>query len=366
MLPRAQSTKPRDDDARWTAVLARDASCDGAFYYSVASTGVFCLPSCPARRPKRDNVRFHASIAEAAAAGFRPCKRCRPDAPSLDARRAEKIATARGLIDTSEEAPRLADLAARVELSPHHFHRLFKATVGVTPKAYAVAARRERVRGQLKDSSSVTEAIHAAGYGSSSRFYAEADQTLGMTPIAYRSGGAGEEICFAVTSCSLGRVLVAATAKGVCAIFFGDEDEPLERDLRHRFPKANIVEGGDEFALLVSTTVQVIEAKRDIADVPLDIRGTAFQQRVWAAMREIPAGATTSYAQLAQKIGAPKSVRAVAGACAANKLAVIIPCHRVVCADGAISGYRWGVERKRRLLEQEAPAVVKDTEPDDA
>ncbi|MGZ5850865.1 MAG: bifunctional DNA-binding transcriptional regulator/O6-methylguanine-DNA methyltransferase Ada [Methyloceanibacter sp.] len=357
---RAQSTVTQSsrstagEEARWAAVLARDPTCDGQFYYSVATTGVYCRPSCPARRPKRGHVRFHATREAAERAGFRPCKRCTPDQPSLGQQQAEKIAEACRLIETGEDAPKLADLAEAVGLSPYHFHRLFKRVAGVTPKAYASAARNKRVRDHLKRIKTVTEAIYDAGYNSNGRFYASAAQVLGMTPSDFRAGGTNTEIKFAIGQCSLGAILVAASAKGVCAILLGDDAETLADELRTQFPHAHLIGGDKAFASLVTKVIAFVEAPATGLDLPLDVRGTAFQHRVWEALRQIPAGSTASYAEIAQAIGAPKAVRAVAGACAANLLAVAIPCHRVVKSDGSLSGYRGGVQRKRALLAKEA------------
>jgi len=341
-------------DPRWDSVLARDAAADGAFVYSVATTGVYCRPSCPARRPKRANVRFHASGAEAEAAGFRPCERCRPNEISLAARQAAAVARACRLIEAAQTPPSLEALARGAGLAPSHFHRLFKAIAGVTPKAYAAACRQKRLHDGLGTSRSVTQAIYDAGFNSSGRFYAESTRALGMTPSAFRRGGADIEIKFAVGECSLGSILVAASEKGVCAISLGDAPEALVRALQDKFPRARLIGGDADFERLVAKVVGFVEAPKIGLDLPLDIRGTAFQRRIWAALREIPAGATISYSELARRIGAPTAARAVAGACAANVLAVAIPCHRVVREDGSLSGYRWGVARKRALLERES------------
>jgi AraC family transcriptional regulator of adaptative response/methylated-DNA-[protein]-cysteine methyltransferase len=342
------------DDARWEAVIARDASFDGQFYYSVATTGVYCRPSCPARLAKRCNVSFHDTAADAERAGFRACKRCKPDGLSLDQQHAGTVAEACRLIETAEVAPTLDALAEAVGLSPYHFHRIFKAAVGVTPKAYATAHRNKRVRDQLNRSGTVTEAIYDAGFNSNGRFYATSAKVLGMTPTDFRSGGANAEIKFAIGECSLGAILVAASDKGVCAILLGDEPEALARDLQDQFPRAQLVGGDAAFERLAAQVIGFVEAPGIGLDLPLDVQGTAFQHRVWDALRRIPAGSTASYAEIAEAIGAPKSVRAVARACAANHLAVAIPCHRVVRTDGALSGYRWGVQRKRALLDIEA------------
>jgi AraC family transcriptional regulator of adaptative response/methylated-DNA-[protein]-cysteine methyltransferase len=347
-------TRTLKETRRWAAVMARDPAFDGTFYYSVASTGVYCRPSCAARRPKRENVRFHATCADAEAAGFRPCKRCKPNAPSLQQERAARVARACRRIEAAAEAPDLTTLAKAAGLSPYHFHRVFKAITGLTPKAYAAACRQVRVRDHLRKSRSVTEAIHESGFGSAGRFYANASKMLGMTPTRYRTGGADAELQFAVGQCSLGAILVAASSKGIAAILIGDDAAALKRDLQDRFPKAKLVRGDEDFAALIVKVIALVEAPGTSLDLPLDIRGTAFQHRVWTALRDIPAGSTATYAEIAQRIGAPKAVRAVASACAANPLAVAIPCHRVVRSDGGLSGYRWGVARKRALLKKEA------------
>ncbi|MFN0218105.1 MAG: bifunctional DNA-binding transcriptional regulator/O6-methylguanine-DNA methyltransferase Ada [Hyphomicrobium sp.] len=345
---------PALDDVRmWQAIVARDPSFDGRFYFSVATTGVFCRPSCAARRAKRQNVAFHATADAAKAAGFRPCKRCRPDQQSNAAREAATIAAACRAIETAEAAPSLAELAGAAGLSPFHFQRRFKAIVGVTPKAYAVAGRRERLRGALQTSSTVTDAIYDSGFNSSGRFYDQSGEFLGMTPTAYRARGAGEEIRFAVSRCSLGKVLVAATERGVCAVLLGVDANELERDLSRRFAKARIVDGKGDIASLVARVVAFIERPTRRCDLPLDIRGTAFQHQVWTALQDIRPGATASYAEIAARIGKPTAVRAVAQACAANALAVVVPCHRVLRRNGDVSGYRWGVARKRALLKRE-------------
>jgi len=348
---------PTDPDAVfWNAVRTRDRGYDGKFYYSVATTGVYCRPSCAARLANRKNVAFHASCAEAEKAGFRPCKRCKPDEPSLHDSYAAKVAEACRLIEEAEKPPKLEELARGAGLSTYHFHRVFKAVAGVTPKAYAVAHRQRRVRESLKRSRSVTEAIFDAGFNSSGRFYADATDVLGMRPSDFRSGGTNADMRFAVGECSLGSILVAASDKGVAAILFGDDPETLVHDLEDRFPKANLIGGDRSFEDVMAKVVGLVEAPAVGIDLPLDMRGTAFQHRVWQTLREIPVGTTATYGEIAERIGMPKAVRAVAAACAANKIAVAIPCHRVVRNDGALSGYRWGVERKRRLIEREANA----------
>ncbi len=349
-----KETPPIGDDAKWARVAARDAAFDGAFLYSVATTGVYCRPSCPSRLAKRENVRFHATCEDAEAAGFRPCRRCRPNEPARDEDRAAMVARACRLIEEAEEEPKLDDLAKACGLSRYHFHRIFKRVAGVTAKAYAIAHRQKRVRERLAIAKSVTTAIYDAGFNSSGRFYATSSQALGMTPGAFRAGGLGTEIKFAVGECSLGSILVAASEKGVCAIQFGDDPDVLARDLQDRFPQAQIIGGDQDFERLIARVVGMVEAPGAGFDLPLELRGTAFQHRVWTALRDIPPGSTASYREIAQRIGNPKAVRAVARACAANPVAVAIPCHRVVRNDGALSGYRWGVERKRALLLREA------------
>lgn len=346
---------PLDDD-RWRAIVRRDRQADGLFYFSVRTTGVFCRPSCAARLPLRDNVAFHRTPEDARAAGFRPCMRCKPTEPPLSERHAQAVARACRTIEASETPPSLDDLARKAGLSPHHFHRIFKAIAGVTPKAYADAHRGRRVRENLGRADTVTEAIYDAGFNSGGRFYAQSDQVLGMTPTRFRRGGERTTIRFAVGQSSLGAVLVAATDKGVCAILLGDDPDALARSLQDRFPRAQLIGADARFEAVVAKAVGMVERPALGFDLPLDIRGTAFQQRVWAALRRTRAGEQVSYAEVAGRIGSPRSVRAVAGACAANNLAVAIPCHRVVRRDGALSGYAWGVERKRALLAQEAAA----------
>jgi AraC family transcriptional regulator of adaptative response/methylated-DNA-[protein]-cysteine methyltransferase len=344
------------EDRRWAAVVARDGAADGDFLYSVRTTGVYCRPSCAARRARRENVAFHESAADAEAAGYRPCRRCRPNEAPLAERNAGLVAAACRRIEAAEEVPTLTELAAAAGLSAHHFHRLFRAVTGVTPRAYAAASRDRRMREELAAEAPVTAAIYEAGFGSSSRFYARADQVLGMAPKRYRRRGETEQIRFAVGECSLGAILVAATDRGVCAILLGEDPEQLVHQLQDRFSRAELVGGDAGFEALVAKVVGFVERPGIGLDLPLDVRGTAFQQRVWQALGEIRAGETASYAEIAARIGAPKAVRAVAQACAANTLAVAIPCHRVVRTDGALSGYAWGVERKRLLLGREATA----------
>jgi AraC family transcriptional regulator of adaptative response/methylated-DNA-[protein]-cysteine methyltransferase len=343
------------DDPRWARIVARDKTADGHLWYSVSTTGVYCRPSCPSRLANPKNVQLHDSLKSAKATGFRPCRRCNPDGLSVEAENAALAAKACRIIEESEEEPSLDALAQAVGRSPSYFHRMFKAATGVTPKDYAAAHRAAKVRHGLASGCSVTEAIYDAGFNSSGRFYEKSTDMLGMTPSQYRAGGANEEIKFAVgQTSSLGSILVASTTKGVAAILLGDDPEDLVRNLQDRFPNARLIGADRDYEALVSQVVGFVEAPRIGLDLPLDVRGTAFQERVWKALQEIPAGSTVSYAEIARRIGAPKSVRAVAGACAANKLAVAIPCHRVIRNDGALSGYAWGVDRKRALLDREA------------
>jgi AraC family transcriptional regulator of adaptative response/methylated-DNA-[protein]-cysteine methyltransferase len=342
------------DDPRWARIVARDKAADGHLWYSVVTTGVYCRPSCPSRAANAKNVQLHDSLEGAKATGFRPCKRCNPDGLSADAENVALVAKVCRIIEESEEEPSLEELSKAVGRSPSYFHRMFKAITGVTPKEYATAHRAAKVRHGLASGSSVTEAIYDAGFNSSGRFYEKSTDMLGMTPSQYRAGGNNEDIRFAVGQASLGAILVASTNKGVAAILLGDDPDELVRDLQDRFPKAHLIGADNGYEALVARVVGFVEAPKIGLNLPLDVRGTAFQKRVWKALQEIPAGATVSYAEVARRIGAPKSVRAVAGACAANNLAVAIPCHRVVRNDGAVSGYAWGVDRKRSLIDREA------------
>jgi AraC family transcriptional regulator of adaptative response/methylated-DNA-[protein]-cysteine methyltransferase len=355
-LERPQPSMPPEmaDDPRWACIVARDKTADGCFWYSVATTGIYCRPSCPSRTANPKNVQLHDTLATAKATGFRPCKRCNPDGISIEEQNAAVIAQACRLIEESDEEPSLNDLAEAVGRSPSYFHRMFRAITGLTPKDYAVAHRAAKVRQGLQSGNSVTEAIYDAGFNSSGRFYEKSTGILGMTPTQYRAGGANEEIRFAVGETSLGAILVASSKKGVASILLGTDPDTLVRNLQDRFPKARLIGADGDYEALVATVVGFVEAPNLGLDLPLDVRGTAFQQRVWQALQEIPVGQTVSYAEVARRIGSPKAVRAVAGACAANNLAVAIPCHRVVRNDGSLSGYAWGVERKRVLLDREA------------
>ena len=340
-------------DPRWAAIMQRDPAADGQFFYSVRTTGIYCRPSCSSRRARPENVAFHATSSAAAAAGFRPCKRCVPDGASPYQKLADRVREACRFIESAPTIVPLSVLAGRVNMSDYHFHRIFKRITGVTPRAYAAANRGHRVRGELRARDSVTQAIFEAGYNSNGRFYEQSNQMLGMTPTCYRAGGAETVIRFAVVECSLGSILVASSERGVCSILLGDDPDRLVRDLQDRFSRASLVGGDKSFETLVARVVGLVEKPSLGLGLPLDIRGTAFQQRVWQALREVPAGKTASYSEIAARICAPTSTRAVAQACAANAIAVAIPCHRVVRRDGSLSGYRWGAERKRALLERE-------------
>ncbi|SHL36936.1 AraC family transcriptional regulator, regulatory protein of adaptative response / methylated-DNA-[protein]-cysteine methyltransferase [Nitrosospira sp. Nsp11] len=359
LTKKAQLAAETVSDPRWAAVIARSTEADGTFYYGVTSTGVYCRASCAARLARPENVRFYATREEAEKAGFRPCKRCQPDRPPRAEQCAAKVTRACRIIEEAETAPALEKLAAQVGMSPYHFHRTFKQVTGLTPRQYAAAQREKKVRDELGRGGAVTDAIFDAGYKSSSRFYEKSGKVLGMTPSNYRAGGTEIEIRFAVGECSLGSILVGQSSRGICAILLGDDPDKLVHDLQDGFPHANLIGCDADFEELVAKVVGFIEAPGIGLDLPLDVRGTAFQQRVWQALREIPVGETASYTDIAKRIGVPKSVRAVAQACATNKLAVAIPCHRVVRNDGALAGYRWGVERKQSLLEKEAEVKAK-------
>lgn len=341
-------------DPRWQAVAGRDRASAARFVYAVTTTGVYCRPGCGARRPRPEHVRFFDDTASAERAGFRPCRRCRPDRPAVAARQTVLVAELCRRIDRAEQPPTLTELSRQAGFSPYHLQRVFKQITGVSPRDYALARRAERLRLALDGGAAVTDACYRAGYRSSGGFYRDAPAALGMTPGAYRAGGAGETIRFAVGQCSLGAILVAASRRGLCAIELGDEPDAMLQQLQRRFDRACLIGADPDFEQWVAQVIALIEAPGTGLTLPLDLRGTAFQVRVWQALRDIPPGQTASYAEIARRIGQPRAVRAVAGACAANALAVAIPCHRVVRSDGALSGYRWGIERKRALLAREA------------
>jgi AraC family transcriptional regulator, regulatory protein of adaptative response / methylated-DNA-[protein]-cysteine methyltransferase len=335
-------------------LMKRDRKAEGAFFYAVKTTGVYCRPTCASRLPNRPNVRFFQTTTEAEEAGFRPCKRCQPEASSPREEQVQLMTRLCKLIETAETPLSLKDLATVAGLSPYHLQRLFKAIVGVTPKGYAIAQREQRVRDRLQSGTSVTQTIYDVGFGTSSQFYTGAIAMLGMAPSHYNAGATDVKIRFAIERTSLGWLLVAATERGLCAIEFGETPEALTERLQARFPHAQWQEADPTFSHWVSQVIALIERPDRGLDLPLDIQGTAFQQRVWKALQAIPPGTTVSYTEVARQIDQPTAVRAVATACAANTLAVAIPCHRVVRSNGDLSGYRWGLERKRALLEREA------------
>lgn len=342
-----------DEDQRWQAVCANDTDADGQFFYAVRTTGIYCRPSCSSRLPKRSNVVFYDSAEQAGLAGFRPCKRCMPDRLAPADRDAARIVRACRMVEASDTVPSLDTLAAESNLSRYHFHRLFKRITGLTPHQYGLAVRDRRLQSSLKGGGNITETMLTNGFNSNGHFHETAEQTLGMSATRYRDGGPGTVIRFAVGESALGSVLVAGTERGICAITLGDEPDTLLRALQDQFTQARLIGDDAAFQRHVARVVGFIEAPGANLNLPLDIQGTSFQRRVWQALREIPLGETASYADIAARMGAPKSVRAVAGACAANKLALAIPCHRVVRSDGSLSGYRWGVERKRAMLRRE-------------
>ena len=339
------------DEDRWQAVLARDLRADNQFVFAVQTTGIFCRPSCRARHALRKNVRFYPDAQHAVLAGFRPCKRCMPDKRDPQEQKLAKVELACRLLE-QEPTLTLEALAQQVAISPFHFHRLFKSVTGMTPKAWQQAAREQRLRHALAQGDNITEAVLAAGFPDSSSYYRKADVALGMTAKQYRKGDVA--VRYAVSGCSLGRCLVGESERGICAILLGDDDATLTEELLTLFPKAEQEPLEGAFAQRIRQVIASIDGRAVPLTLPLDIRGTAFQQQVWQALRTIPCGETASYQQVAQAIGKPAAVRAVAGACAANKLAIVIPCHRVVRNDGALSGYRWGTVRKALLLTREA------------
>jgi AraC family transcriptional regulator of adaptative response/methylated-DNA-[protein]-cysteine methyltransferase len=342
------------EDSRWQAVVERDVDANGHFLYGVKTTGIYCRPGCASRMPRRENVQFFDDAPMAEAAGYRPCKRCSPqDAVGVDPA-LEAIVQACRMIDEADQTPSLDELADAAGFSKYHFHRLFKRTVGVTPRQYAAQKRSDRLRGELQNTPAVTDAIYNAGFESSSRFYETAVSSLGMKPTEYREGGPGQSIRYAIRQTYLGLVLIAATGRGICKIDFGDTKQGLLEKLRERFPQAELDAHDPQFAEIVDEVLSFLERPQAGWNLPLDIQGTAFQRRVWAALRKIPPGRTVSYGDVAREIGRPAAARAVAGACAANQIAVAVPCHRVVRGDGGLGGYRWGIGLKEAILQREA------------
>ena len=355
-----------DEEKCWQAVAARDAGAGGEFWYAVRTTGVYCRPGCASRLPRRENVSFHASCAAAEAAGFRACKRCRPRERTPVEAQLAAVARACAILAERQPTPALAELAREVGVSPFHFHRLFKQVVGATPREYARAERRKRFGAALDAGEGVAQAAFGAGFGSSSRAYDPASGGLGMTPGARRRGGRGEAIRFAVAHTELGWVLVAATEKGVCAAELGDSREALVASFCARFSGARLREDRRALRAWLERIAAFIARPDHALELPLDVRGTAFQAQVWRALREIPPGSTATYSELAAALGRPRAVRAVGQACARNPVALAVPCHRAVASTGALAGYRWGVERKRALLERESAAAAASAKSDRA
>lgn len=352
-ITQVPTTNKLDEQQCWDLVLKRERNPAVPFVYAVTSTGIYCRPSCPARRPLRRNVVFYASTTGAERAGYRACQRCRPHELSLNEQYRIAVEQACMLMDQSNTPPDLAMLAKHVGMSRYHFHRTFKGMMGVTPKAFFNARRRQRVSIALKQGKSVTTAIYTCGFKSSGAFYANSADMLGMNARDVRKAGKGTQIRFAVGESSMGSVIIAATKKGVCWVSMGDDPEVLVREFQDQFSEASLVGGDEEFEQLVAKVLLLVEQPETMHTLPLDLLGTAFQQRVWNALREIPPGSTLSYSQLAEKLGMKTGARAIARACATNQIAVAVPCHRVVRSDGSLSGYRWGVERKRELLRKE-------------
>jgi AraC family transcriptional regulator of adaptative response/methylated-DNA-[protein]-cysteine methyltransferase len=342
-----------NEERRWQALVSRDADQDGRFVFAVRTTGIYCRPTCPSRRPKRANVSFYETPAQAEQAGYRPCRRCHPGGEGIGARQARAVHRACRLIEESEVAPRLGELAAAVGMSESHFHRQFKRLLGVTPKQYSAGKRVKRLQNELEAGRPIADAIYESGYGSGSRVYETSAAMLGMTPTDYRDAGKDQVIAYALEKTELGWLLVAATAKGICSIEFGDNKKQLRENFVRKFSAASIDAADQKLCGWVSEIVSFIRTPVHGLRLPLDIRGTAFQRRVWQALQKIPLGTTMTYAQVADAIDQPRAHRAVARACAANQLALAVPCHRVVRKDGQMGGYRWGTGRKRQLLDRE-------------
>lgn len=342
------------DDPRWVAVVQRDTRADGVFVYAVKTTGIYCRPACSSRKPRLDNVELFPGAKDAERAGYRACKRCHPRHATVDDPDVNVVVELCRVLAQSEQVPKLDELAKRAGWSVSHTQRTFRRVTGVTPTRFAAGIRSDRVRAALSSGATVTGAILAAGYGSSSRFYEKSTQLLGMTPTQYRARGDGVTIRYATARCSLGHVLGATTDRGVCAILLGDDPGQLRADLERRFPKARLDATPARLRATLRSIVELVERPGSAPKLPLDLHGTAFQLRVWDSLRAVPAGSTTTYRRIAESIDAPSATRAVAGACSANPVAVAVPCHRVLRSDGGLSGYRWGVGRKRALLQRES------------
>jgi len=348
-------TRYATDDARWEAIVARDKNADGSFFYAITTTGIYCYPSCPSRLALRSNTQLFDTALDAVHAGFRPCKRCKSDQETPSLRDAQIIAKVCKMIEDADEIPSLDALAQSQNMSRFHFHRLFKSITGITPKAYATAHRAHKIRTELSEHDrSITEAAYQAGFNSSGQFYAKSAEILGMTPTHFKNGGHSETIYYSIGICSFGAILVARSEKGICSILIHNDDNPILADLQKRFPKATLIKDQIDFNHWLAQVIQFVETPKQNLELPLDIRGTVFQQRVWQLLQKIPLGRTASYTDIATQLGDPKAVRAVAKACAANPIALLVPCHRVIRSDGGISGYRWGVENKLALISREA------------
>ncbi|MBO0857361.1 MAG: bifunctional DNA-binding transcriptional regulator/O6-methylguanine-DNA methyltransferase Ada [Chloracidobacterium sp.] len=356
----AGPTTATTTDKFWQAIQTRDSDYDGEFYYGVRTTGVYCRPSCASRRPKRKNVLFFALPEAARQAGFRACLRCRPDETVVCDPQAELTQSICRLIDQQLEEPvNIAALSERVKLSKFYLQRLFKKLMGITPRQYAEARRADLFKTRVKAGQSVTDALYEAGYGSSSRLYEKASAQFGMTPATYRKGGIGMKINYTITECPLGLLLVAVTDKGICSVTLGDKSKELTGELRAEFPRAEIALDEKRLQVQVRALLAYLAGQEPHPDLPLDVQGTAFQKRVWEELRRIPYGQTASYGEIARRIGRPSATRAVARACATNPAALVTPCHRIVRESGELGGYRWGVERKRQLLEKEKSTSLK-------
>ncbi len=340
-----------ENEIYWQAVKNNDARFNGAFVYGVKTTKIYCKPSCSSRQPKRENVKFFASFENAEAKGFRACQRCQPKTENVNPQ-AEIVLRACEILETEEQIT-LEDLSAKLNLSAAHLQKTFKEIIGVSPKKYAEQKRLEKFKNGLKKGNEVTEAMYESGYGSSSRLYENVSEKLGMTPAIYKKGGKDMKIEYAVTDCELGKMLVARTEKGICSVSFGDDNETLFGNLQKEFSKAEIVENDKNLKVFVEAILANLAGNNKILDLPLDLQATAFQMRVWEALRKIPYGETVSYSEIAEKLGNKNAVRAVATACASNRVALVIPCHRVIGKNSELSGYRWGVGRKKAILEKE-------------
>lgn len=356
-----QELRTLDEETSWQAVQMKDARFNGIFVYGVRSTGIYCKPSCPSRRPRREQIVFFPSCTSAEDAGFRACLRCHPrKAPARDSQVEMVLRACRAIEAQTEGTLSLNAMGKQLDVSPHHLHRTFKNITGVTPRQYAAAHRLEQFKSGIKEGRDVTDSMYDAGYGSSSRLYEKASEQLGMTPATYRRGGKGMNINYTIVDCHMGRLLVAATERGVCAVSFGDDDQKLESSLAAAYMAADIRRDETDLGKWVKALLAHLDGSQPHLDLPVDVQATAFQLRVWKELRRIPYGATRSYGEIAKAIGQPGASRAVAQACAANSVALLIPCHRVVREDGNVSGYRWGAERKRALLENEKAQLTDD------